>query len=63
MSDFTYLRVLNCGMRVQDFLDFTWIYVFTATNYHVLDPANDFAVPMLVHHSEIPLWGTAFIKR
>src|SRR5574344_500147 len=47
------LDVLYLRMAVEEFLDFAWIDVLSATNDHVFDAAHDVDVALRIHGGEV----------
>ncbi|MNT80346.1 hypothetical protein D3C72_2197900 [compost metagenome] len=45
-----HLHVLHLGMAIQEFLDLARVDVLAAADHHVLHPADDVAVAVIVQH-------------
>src|ERR1700730_1346620 len=53
VGDAKNLHILNLGMAIEKFLDLARVEVFAAADHHVLDAAEDVAVPLLVDHRDV----------
>lgn len=53
VRDPDHLRVSNVGVSEKEFLDLSRVDVFATADEHVLDPASDCHVTILIHRSEV----------